>query len=222
MPTPISELQKPLDGGRVKKFGDNVGAKAGLSYLEGHDVIRELNTAFDFQWSHRIEGLEHVETRKYKNYKGVEMVQPYYIARCTIVACIGTDKASTTISHDGIGGGSSSMPENAIAEAHEFAAKEAETDALKRAAMKFGDRFGLALYDKAQANVTEAYNPQKAAADLFASVVKKHKFNKEQAIEHIQAAIKSVMGELKEFARLPQEKAEAVAEAALNTNSFKE
>src|SRR5690606_8727621 len=37
--------------------------------------------------------------------------------------------------------------------AHESAIKEAETDAMKRALMTFGNPFGLALYDKEQANV---------------------------------------------------------------------
>src|SRR5205085_5080981 len=37
--------------------------------------------------------------------------------------------------------------------AHESAIKEAETDAMKRALMTFGNPFGLALYDKSQANV---------------------------------------------------------------------
>jgi hypothetical protein len=37
--------------------------------------------------------------------------------------------------------------------AHESALKEAETDAMKRALMTFGNPFGLALYDKEQRNV---------------------------------------------------------------------
>src|SRR5205085_8683411 len=40
-------------------------------------------------------------------------------------------------------------------QAHESAIKEAETDAMKRALMTFGNPFGLALYDKEQANVAE-------------------------------------------------------------------
>ena len=38
--------------------------------------------------------------------------------------------------------------------AHESAIKEAETDAMKRALMTFGNPFGLALYDKSQENVS--------------------------------------------------------------------
>jgi hypothetical protein len=38
--------------------------------------------------------------------------------------------------------------------AHESAIKEAETDAMKRALMTFGNPFGLALYDKSQRQVS--------------------------------------------------------------------
>ena len=42
-----------------------------------------------------------------------------------------------------------------LGQAHESAIKEAETDAMKRALMTFGNQFGLALYDKTQANVAD-------------------------------------------------------------------
>ncbi len=41
-----------------------------------------------------------------------------------------------------------------LGQAHESALKEAETDAMKRALMTFGNPFGLALYDKAQRQVS--------------------------------------------------------------------
>jgi hypothetical protein len=43
-----------------------------------------------------------------------------------------------------------------LGQAHESALKEAETDAMKRALMTFGNPFGLALYDKQQRQVTGA------------------------------------------------------------------
>jgi hypothetical protein len=43
-----------------------------------------------------------------------------------------------------------------LGHAHESALKEAETDAMKRALMTFGNPFGLALYDKAQRQVSSA------------------------------------------------------------------
>ena len=44
--------------------------------------------------------------------------------------------------------------------AHESALKEAETDAMKRALVTFGNPFGLALYDKSQRQVTGAPSGQ--------------------------------------------------------------
>ncbi len=41
-----------------------------------------------------------------------------------------------------------------LGQAHESALKEAETDAMKRALMTFGNPFGLALYDKQQREVS--------------------------------------------------------------------
>ena len=46
--------------------------------------------------------------------------------------------------------------------AHESALKEAETDAMKRALMTFGNPFGLALYDKQQRQVTSSVREEQA------------------------------------------------------------
>jgi len=45
---------------------------------------------------------------------------------------------------------------------HESAIKEAETDAMKRAFMTFGNPFGLALYDKQQTNVADEGDESRA------------------------------------------------------------
>jgi DNA repair and recombination protein RAD52 len=57
------------------------------------------------------------------------------------------------IFHDGVGAGHGIGTDLGLA--HESAAKEAESDARKRAMMQFGNQFGLALYDKEQANVAD-------------------------------------------------------------------
>jgi len=54
----------------------------------------------------------------------------------------------------GTGQGSGQTP----GEAHESALKEAETDAMKRALMTFGNPFGLALYDRERKGVRGATN----------------------------------------------------------------
>ena len=61
-----------------------------------------------------------------------------------------------------------------LGEAHESALKEAETDAMKRALMTFGNPFGLALYDKARENVGVNLTPAQEAqqdANLIAKQI---------------------------------------------------
>jgi recombination DNA repair RAD52 pathway protein len=50
-----------------------------------------------------------------------------------------------------------------LGQAHESALKEAETDAMKRALMTFGNPFGLALYDKRQREVTSSAAQERPA-----------------------------------------------------------
>jgi hypothetical protein len=52
-----------------------------------------------------------------------------------------------------------------IGEAMENAIKAAETDAMKRALVTFGDQFGLTLYDRAQRNVAPRGSRVRIAAD---------------------------------------------------------
>lgn len=49
--------------------------------------------------------------------------------------------------HDGTSIGTATMGVNSWADAHETAAKAAESEALKRAAINLGDQFGLGLYN---------------------------------------------------------------------------
>ena len=55
---------------------------------------------------------------------------------------------------EGIGTGFGRAPQPELA--HDIALKAAETDATKRALATFGNPFGLALYDRDQAQVTKA------------------------------------------------------------------
>lgn len=114
------------------------GGKA-LSYLETWYVIDRLNAVLGTDnWSWQIKALTSVA--------GAE--------KATFV-CHGTIQANingVASLKDGIGYGSDKGNFNP----GEMAAKEAESDALKRAAMKFGRSLGLALYDKTQEYVDEA------------------------------------------------------------------
>lgn len=137
----IEALGKPLDRNNVrqrKQGGSNV------SYIAGWHAIAEANRIFGFgNWERRTVLLEKISEETNTNNNLVIG----YIAKVRITVQ-GADK---TISREGTGFGSG-ISKN-IFDAHEGAGKEAETDAMKRALMTFGNQFGLALYDKEQKNV---------------------------------------------------------------------
>ena len=138
------ELKKKLNPKDVKsrkKGGTN------LSYIEGWKTIDEANAIFDFDgWSR-----ETVYNREVTRVDVEVGKDPYkapgfkvgYESKVTITV--------GGVTRDGTGHGSQTSKD--LFDAIEGAAKEAETDAMKRALMTFGNRFGLALYDKTQANV---------------------------------------------------------------------
>ena len=70
-----------------------------------------------------------------------------YVAKVRVVVLAG----DSLVTREGLGSGHGI--DSDLGTAHESAVKEAETDAMKRALMTFGNPFGLALYDKDQANV---------------------------------------------------------------------
>jgi len=213
MPVNLKDLQKPLTSDRIKQFGSHAGAKKGLSYLEGHDVINEMNKVFGFAWSNQVSSIKMMSERKYER-SGKPMVEVAYVA----VVQVAVELDGYRIQHDGVGGGTSSMPEYNQGEAHEFAAKNAETDALKRACVKLGDRFGLALYEKEQSRVEEAFNHGRAQAEILSGVIKEHNIDKGAAIEHIQAGIKKLNdGNLVAFSTFTQEQAEELQKLVLTT-----
>ena len=83
-----------------------------------------------------------------------------YIAKVRVVVFA----ADTLVTREGLGSGHGIDADLGIA--HESAVKEAETDAMKRALMTFGNPFGLALYDKEQTNVVDSNGPEPRAGFL--------------------------------------------------------
>lgn len=139
----IEELKKPLDRKNVKERTQS-GFK--LSYIEGWHAIDEANRIFGFDgWSRETAGLTCV--REPEQINGNWRVG--YIAKVRV--------SVAGIFRDGTGYGSGIAKD--VGDAYESAVKEAETDATKRALMTFGNPFGLALYDKTQANVQETPPP---------------------------------------------------------------
>lgn len=148
-PEQKQQLAAPLNKAHVKppapgKYGE---------YIEGWRVIDEANRIFGFDGWDR-ETVEMIET----NRDLVELTGnngPYkqwrvgYRAKVRIVVSAG----DTEIAREGTGCGSGQGKPEALGDVIESAIKEAETDAMKRALMTFGNPFGLALYDKTKSNV---------------------------------------------------------------------
>jgi len=139
-PEQVAALKAPLDARHVKQR-EQAGRK--LSYIESWQAISEANRIFGFDnWN------SYTRTKKlfepYKDAKDKWRVG--YMAKVTV--------SVGQVQREGVGYGSGI--DNDLGQAHESALKEAESDARKRALMTFGNPFGLALYDKQQANVTDA------------------------------------------------------------------
>lgn len=144
-------LSAKLDAAHVKKRQQ---AGRDLSYIEGWHAIAEANRIFGFDRWHR----DTIEMRQLGEPREVDgKWRVAYMAKVRVEVFAG-DRA---IIRDGCGYGSGI--DRDVGSAHESALKEAETDAMKRALMTFGNPFGLALYDKTQENV-EKPEPAKPAA----------------------------------------------------------
>jgi DNA repair and recombination protein RAD52 len=130
-------LQAPLVLTHVKTR-EQAGRK--LSYVEAWWAISEANRIFGFDsWNRETVELRLLGEPRLTGDKW----RVGYMAKVRITV--------GAIVREGCGFGSGIDKD--VDQAHESALKEAESDAMKRALMTFGNPFGLALYDKTQANV---------------------------------------------------------------------
>lgn len=151
-PEQVGHLKAKLSRSRVQQRSQ---AGRQFSYVEGWHAIAEANRIFGFDaWSR-----ETVELRLLGERQVGDKSRVAYMARVRITVQAG----DATIIRDGCGYGSGIDKD--IGQAHESALKEAETDAMKRGLMTFGNPFGLALYDKNQANVGDDAPPDNDSVD---------------------------------------------------------
>lgn len=142
-PEQTKALAAPLD---PKHVASRSQAGLSLSYIEGWHAIAEANRIFGFDAWNR----ETIDLRLLGEPRSVDgKARVEYMARVRITV--------GDIVREGCGFGQGIDKD--VGQAHESALKEAETDAMKRALMTFGNPFGLALYDKTQANVQAAPVP---------------------------------------------------------------
>jgi DNA repair and recombination protein RAD52 len=143
----IRELQKPLDSSVIKQR-DQAGRS--LSYIESWHAIAEANRIFGhLSWDRQTYNMNMVQCEQ-KGDKGLWYVS--YTAR-SVITFDGVTREGT-----GFGQGI----DKDLGKAHESAIKEAESDAMKRALMTFGNPFGLALYDKEQRGVAKEMSMEDA------------------------------------------------------------
>ena len=149
-PEQLAALAAPLDRAKVRQREQG---RSRVSYLEGWQVIAEANRIFGFDgWQRQtiavrcVAQAERPIGREQKPGWGVT-----YTARVRVTVIAG---GLTPLVREGSGAGHGIDVD--LGQAHESALKEAETDAMKRALMTFGNPFGLALYDKQQRQVSTA------------------------------------------------------------------
>jgi hypothetical protein len=137
-----------------------------VSYLEGWQVIAEANRIFGFDgWQRQtiavrcVAQAERLIGRDQKPGWGVT-----YTARVRVTVTAG---GLIPLVREGSGAGHGIDVD--LGQAHESALKEAETDAMKRALMTFGNPFGLALYDKAQRQVSSGTTQGRSQSETAGS-----------------------------------------------------
>lgn len=135
-------LVAKLDPNNVKER-EQGGSK--VKYIEGWHAIQTMNEIFGhLNWSRETVVMR--EVCRYEN-KNSNHVVGYEAKVVVTVHLPGAGK----VIREGTGHGSGIAKD--LFSAIESAGKEAETDAMKRALMTFGNPLGLALYDKTRANV---------------------------------------------------------------------
>lgn len=142
----IAALSAPLSSSHVKT---RTQSGRTLSYVEGWHAIAEANRIFGFgAWTRETMDIRCVAERERKIGRAPNERSGWgvsYIAKVRVTV--------DGVVREGVGSGHGIDVDLGLA--HESAIKEAETDAMKRALMTFGNPFGLALYDKEQANVCD-------------------------------------------------------------------
>lgn len=162
-PTQTEALSAPLNRANVKQRQQSGRS---LSYIEGWHAIAEANRIFGFDaWTRETLEIRCVSERERQIGRPPNTKDGWgvsYVAKVRVTV--------EGVVREGIGAGHGIDVDLGLA--HESAIKEAETDAMKRALMTFGNPFGLALYDKDREHVGVDFDATAAAARIKASIAK--------------------------------------------------
>lgn len=139
----IAQLLRPINPSRVMQ-------RDGMSHVEAYDIRAHLNRIFGFgRWSADVLDADMLfETVGPKSERDTRVVVSVgYRARLRL-SVHAPDGAVLATYTEVATGDAVNFPVNKRADAHDFAVKTAESQALKRAAVNLGDQFGLSLYRK--------------------------------------------------------------------------
>lgn len=135
----VDALLQPINPNRVS-------TKQNMAHLQAYDVRRRLITDFGFaRWSGDVLDV----TKLYEDITGEGGARRISVGyrttlRLTVCAPDGTTLATYT---ECATGDATNFPISKWADAHDFAIKTAESQALKRCAINLGDAYGLGLYN---------------------------------------------------------------------------
>jgi DNA recombination protein Rad52 len=162
----ITALSAPLDRAKVRQRRQG---RSQVSYLEGWQVIAEANRIFGFDgWQRETITLRCIHQAERQI--GEEQRPGWGVTYTARVRISVSTTGQPALIREGCGAGHGIDVD--LGQAHESALKEAETDAMKRALMTFGNAFGLALYDKRQREVTGAAETRERPRSRPASSVR--------------------------------------------------
>lgn len=162
----LDHLNNTLDPNAVSERNQSGRS---LSYVEAWHAIAEANRIFGFsQWDRETVEMRLVQEADTIIGRGKKYEKPgfsvSYIAKVRITVRAGDE----VVIREGTGAGHGI--DASVGQAHESACKEAESDAMKRALMMFGNPFGLALYDKTKANVATPRETKANSRGLFSAL----------------------------------------------------
>ncbi len=160
------QLSAKLDPKNVKSREQSGRA---FSYVESWYSINTANDIFGYDaWDRETVEMRLVSERERTIGRGNNEKPGWgvsYIAKVRVTVRADGD----VIVKEGTGSGHGIDAD--LGQAHEAAVKEAESDAMKRALMQFGNPFGLALYDKTRSMVGEP-DPSDEARTLIGDLEK--------------------------------------------------
>lgn len=132
-------LSQPIPAEEIKSRAGSGGKR--FSYITGADAIQTMNIIFGYGgWTSEIREITSFPPIKVPTAQGRSAWKA--TARCVVRVTTLLDGAY----HDGVGMDNKTDP--SLETAMENSVKGAETDAIKRAILKFGPRVGLSLYKK--------------------------------------------------------------------------